>query len=68
MSSPSDALVQDLLAALRATLPYVLDSARRHETMGLGEEAAAARAVHGRAQWAIRAAGGDTARRFEPED
>ena len=51
------AQIAELIAALRATMPYAADSARRHERLGLAEEAAAAHAAHRRAQWALRAAG-----------
>lgn len=46
-----------LEGALRAALPYLLDSARRNERLGLREEAAAAWAVHRRALGALRATG-----------
>lgn len=54
---PAAALIADLVAALKATMPYAADSARRHERLGLAEEAAAARDAHRKAQWALRAAG-----------
>lgn len=63
-----DPVTEEVLAVLRAALPYLLDSARRHERMGLEEEAAAARALHGRATWAIRAAGAGPPRPIEYED
>jgi hypothetical protein len=53
------ALITELLAVLKQAAPYVLDSARRHERLGLGEEAAMAWAVYRRAQWAVRAAGNE---------
>ena len=55
MIDPS--LLTELVAALKATMPYAADSARRHERLGLAEEAAAAREAHRRALWALRAAG-----------
>jgi len=63
-----DPVTEELLATLRATLPYLLDSAHRHERMGLIEEAAAARALHSRATWAIRTAGAGQPRAIEYED
>ena len=54
------ALIQELVAALKATMPYAADSARHHERLGLAEEAAAAREAHRKAQWALRAAGHST--------
>ncbi len=54
---PGPTVIEQLTAALKATMPYALESARRHERMGLVEEAAAARDAHRRAQWALRAAG-----------
>ena len=52
----SDATAE-LIAALKATMPYAAESARRNERLGLVEEAAAAREAHRKAQWALRAAG-----------
>ena len=50
-------LINELVAALKAAMPYAMESARRHERLGLTEEAAAARDAHRKAQWALRAAG-----------
>ena len=55
MNDPS--LLAELVAALKATMPYATESARRHERLGLAEEATAAREAHRRALWALRAAG-----------
>ncbi len=49
--------VAELMAVLRGAMPYARDAARRHERLGLVEEAAAAWALYHRACWALRAAG-----------
>ena len=59
MTGAEPEILTELVATLRALAPYALDAARRSERLGLAEEAAAARALHARAQWAIRAAGGN---------
>ncbi|MEI6557086.1 MAG: hypothetical protein WCO00_01665 [Rhodospirillaceae bacterium] len=64
MTDPTAALLAELIAALKAAMPYALESARRHERLGLSEEAGAARAVHRQAQWALHAAGHDPAPRL----
>jgi len=56
-TDPAAAVIGELIAALKATMPYAADSARRHERLGLAEEAAAARDAHRKALWALRAAG-----------
>ena len=66
MAGPS--VIDELVAALKAAMPYAADSARRSERLGLAEEAAAARDVHRRAQWALHAAGHGVARARDCED
>ncbi len=64
-----DEAVADLVAALRAALPFVQASARHHERLGLGEEAQAAWGVYRRARWALdRAAPGPSGADLEYQD
>jgi len=47
----------EVLAALKAAAPYARDAARRHERLGLEEEAAGAWTIFHRACRALRSAG-----------
>jgi len=68
MTDRAASLTEQLIAALKATMPYAMESARRHERLGLTEEADAARAAHRKAQWALHAAGHGTVAARECED